>query len=123
MFLGPLLLVSLAVVVAGFVVAVSTLRPLDERPLSQRAVDLAAAWRSPEARRSLREQRVRETFDRPRPVSLVQLLDESPADDGRAYVEVDEMVSDMHRVLPVAQVAQISERIRAMRPTRAAASA
>ena len=123
MLLGPLLLVSLAVVVAGFVVAVSTLRPLDERPLSQRAVDLAAAWRSPEARRSLREQRVRETFDRPRPVSLVQLLDESPADDGRAYVEVDEKVSDMHRVLPVAQVAQISERIRAMRPTRAAASA
>ena len=56
-------------------------------------------------------------------MSLVQLLDESPADDGRAYVEVDEMVSDMHRVLPVAQVAQISERIRAMRPTRAAASA
>lgn len=119
MLLGPLLLVALAFVVASFVFALSTIRPLDEKPLGARARDFAADWRSDDAKQARREERVREEFAQPRSVSIVQLLDEAAA-DGPAYVEVDEVVSDMGRILPVAQVAQISARLRSARASKAA---
>lgn len=114
MLLGPLLLVALAVLVASFVFALSTVRPLDERPLAERAAEFAAAWRS-------RKESEAVPFDEPESVSIVDLLDGADT-EGRNYVQVDEMVSDMGRVLPVAQVALISERIRALRPTKAASA-